>query len=212
MRIFTSGLIACLACAAAFEMRPLLFADQDAQFCMVGESDVPSERIEACSRILARNLDKPGQARAYGSRGKAHWHNGETLLALADYNAALAIQPTGSAVLYDRALGYVDVRQFDEALADLDRVIAADPEAPKGYSGRGWANFQKGDYDLAVADFDKVESLQADNAWAHNIRAFALDKLGRKPEATAEFRRAAELEPSNTGFVEDLKTAEAEQE
>lgn len=211
MRILTSGLIACLACAAAFEMRPLLFADQDAQVCVAGTGDVPSERIDACSRILARNLDKPGQVRAFGYRGRAHWHNGETLLALADYNAALEIQPTAAGILYDRALGYVDLRQFDEALADLDRVIDSNPEVPKGYSGRGWAYFQKGDFEHAIADLDKVESLQAENAWAHNIRAFALDRIGRKQEATAEFRRATELEPSNTGFVDDLKTAEAEQ-
>ena len=210
MRILTSGLIACLACVAAYQMRPLMFADFDAQACATSTSDLPSERIDACSRLLARRLDKPGTARALGFRGLAHWHNGETQLAVMDFDHALELQPGSATILYDRALSFVDMRRYDEALADLESVIAAMPDAPKGYSGRAWARFEKGDYELASIDLAKVEAMQADNAWAHNIRGFALDRIGRKAEAKAEFRRASELEPGNTGFSNDFKTAEAE--
>nr|MDE6491313.1 tetratricopeptide repeat protein [Muribaculaceae bacterium] len=61
--------------------------------------------------------------------------------------------------LYNRALIYNDIRDYDKALADLDKVIAAYPEFAGAFSLRSEIFRNKGDLRKAEADYNKVQAL-----------------------------------------------------
>jgi tetratricopeptide (TPR) repeat protein/transglutaminase-like putative cysteine protease len=77
--------------------------------------------------------------------------------ALADCNAALALEPEAPAFLDSRALVFLRLGRFDEAIADYDRALAAAPRQPPSLFGRAIAWSRKGDRVRADADAAAAE-------------------------------------------------------
>jgi tetratricopeptide (TPR) repeat protein len=86
----------------------------------------PQKALAAYNRYLAT----PSQnASAYGNRGDVRRELGDVDGALADYSAALAINPDYVYALSNRGyLRYAEKRDIDGALEDLNRAVRVDPE------------------------------------------------------------------------------------
>jgi len=135
--------------------------------------------------LKAANLVEAGQDRQTAG------YNSE---AIADFDAAIKLDPTNA----DAYSGRGDIRQEkddnDGAIADYSRVIELTPIAAYGaWVGRGDAKQAKGDNDGAIADYDRAIDLSPLDATAYHSRGDAKQAKGDNDGAIADYDRAVEF-------------------
>ncbi len=114
--------------------------------------------------------------------------------AIADYTAAIVIEPK-SAAHYYRAWLYNRSGRFKEAIADLDVVIKAEPKAVVAYLERGDAHARLAKTKEAVADYDKAIELARNSTEGDLARARAYAAKGDYAQAAARFEQARRRGP-----------------
>ena len=124
---------------------------------------------------------------------------GKNAEALANYNRALALQPSHAEALSNRGNTLKALRRFDEALDSFDKALAVQPDYATALSNRGAVLFEMTRYEEALAAYDRSLAMRPDQAVALYNRGGTLHKLGRFKEAIASYDRAIALSP---GFVE----------
>lgn len=100
------------------------------------------------------------QAETLFNRGEDHWHNGDSEKAIADYTAAIALNPQYIQAYCRRAWAYETKDDHDKAIADCTAAIRINPKYAAAYRFRGRAYFMKGETSRAEADFARVKSLE----------------------------------------------------
>ncbi|OAF06185.1 hypothetical protein AYJ54_21170 [Bradyrhizobium centrolobii] len=134
----------------------------------------PDERIAACTSLLQPGkYGRQSTARVYFNRGSANHAKGEYGLAIADYSAAIEIDPTNKLAYYCRAVAYYHLGNLDRAHADFDRAIQLNPRNRIAYYARGLIYSRKGDYDRAIGDYTRAVQLGS--------QAEAIQKNHNKP-------------------------------
>lgn len=169
------------------------------------------ERLTAASRddasaimavldtLLAHSgMDTAGQLRTRIVRGRLHRHAERYGQALADFAAALVLEPQHADALVERALTHQQMGNADNALADMDEVIRAHPDSAWNYVYRGRVNLMAGRRIEALADFDRAVELDAEQDWALASRAELHRTQGRYQEALADLDRALSIDPEYT--------------
>lgn len=137
------------------------------------------------------------EALHYSNRARVLFELGRTEEALADYTAALELNP--SAALYSsRSVIYVALGRTGAALGDLNEAYDLEP-TPENLLNRSLFFGNRGMAEDALRDMDKVIELQPDRAESYLYRAnliFAL--LQQKPHlyelGMSDLQRAAELD------------------
>jgi tetratricopeptide (TPR) repeat protein len=86
--------------------------------------------------------------------------------AVADYNAALKVQPDFAEAFDNRAWIYMTRGDYDAALQDLDKAINLLPPTSAGIARyyRGFAFLRLNNYPQALADLNEAQKLQPNNA------------------------------------------------
>ena len=96
-------------------------------------------------------------------RGSTYSLMGKDELALADWQAALELDPNDPVVFKNRALLLMSVRKNDSALADLTRYIELRPDDPFGYNARATILSFMGDHEGARRDLNTARRLEMTN-------------------------------------------------
>jgi tetratricopeptide (TPR) repeat protein len=113
-------------------------------------------------------------ANAYFGRGTVYYRRGELDKAIADFDSALALNPTHSLVMINKAVAMSDKKQYDSAIAGYTRAIALlspleyDGAQKLAYLHRGNAFKAQGKYDPAIADYTsalELPNLAAKACW-----------------------------------------------
>jgi lipoprotein NlpI len=78
------------------------------------------------------------------------------VLAIADYNEAIRLDPKLPGPSYNRGLLYTVKQDYDRAIADFSEAIRLDPKFAGAFNNRGWAYAAKQDYDHAIADYNEA--------------------------------------------------------
>jgi len=149
------------------------------------------------SRVLEH---EPWNTEAYNNRASYYYDRGEYDKALADYDAALRVQPSlgrahaskrRSAYFNDRAITYVRLGRYDEALADESEAIQLRPTEASYYFNRGNISFLVGRYPEARDDFDRAiaASPKANPAYFQK-RGLVYRRLGMEDKARDDLKRA----------------------
>jgi tetratricopeptide (TPR) repeat protein len=145
------------------------------------------------------------RAHAYHYRGRVYqWYNKDNAKAVADFTAALRLDPKIEMVRYRRALAYHDLKEYAKANADFTAARDLDPDYPNLLNAWAWqlatcpdAKYRDGQLALQLATKTKdmdilaasyAESGKFDDAVASQKRA--IEQLDRGPEPTNE--KAAE--------------------
>ena len=126
----------------------------------------------------------PDQAALYRARGEIYARNNAYDRAIADYNAAIRLDPIAISFL-DRGMSYYlkgDKADLDRALADYDRAIALDDRMALAYNNRGLALRDKGEWGRAYADFSTALEIDPDLAIAREHRRALTLKMARLGE------------------------------
>ena len=141
------------------------------------------------------NLVEPDTAEEFETRASRRYDEGRYDQAIADYSAALRIDPKLTSAMVNRGWAYTLKNDFETAKADFDAALKIDPEMRGAYTGRGTSYREQGDHDQAIADFTEAIRRDATDADIYERRAKCYFELGRHEEALQDRNRAVELAP-----------------
>jgi tetratricopeptide (TPR) repeat protein len=130
-------------------------------------------------------------------RGLAHFQRGEHERAIAEFTAALGLNPNLAAAYAQRGEARRLTGEYELAVCDYDSAHLLDPSDARVLFNRGMVQWILGRIDAAVADFGACLRLDPNNAlaWTHQGAAHAdQDDLNA---ALADFTRALQLDPSS---------------
>ncbi|GBU28796.1 hypothetical protein R84B8_02358 [Treponema sp. R8-4-B8] len=117
-------------------------------------------------------------------------------LAIADFTAALQLDPNNAHIYIERGNAYSDKGDYDRAIADYNQALRLNPNYANAYNNRGIAYKNKGDYDRAIADYNQAIKLYPYFAEAYNNRGFAYDAKGDYDRAIEDYNQAIRLNPN----------------
>jgi len=145
----------------------------------------------------------PNLAEAYLQRGNLYSQNlpksfGGEEKAVVDWSRCLELKPNDCAARHNRALGYEQLRQYDNAIADYTTLIEGDTDYSHiigkdkqlaleyHYRGRAYQWYKK-DYAKAVADYNQALRLDPNIEGVHRHRGQSYEALGQSDKAQEDF-------------------------
>jgi tetratricopeptide (TPR) repeat protein len=158
----------------------------------------PQDAIAMLGRLIdSGELEDRWRAKALDWRGFLTIVQGQYEASLADFDAALELQPDSVEFLLDRARALQQLGRHQDALRDLDRAASVEPENPLVFMLRGETNQLADRLDEALADAARVLELQPGNAAAWVLQADVQQLKGDLEPARESLDRALEIEPDN---------------
>jgi tetratricopeptide (TPR) repeat protein len=115
--------------------------------------------------------------------------------AMADYDAALRLNPGLTEAYVSRGLLYRTQSDVDRAIADYSAALAIDPRYAAAWVNRGTAWRAKGDLDKAISDYNSALAVEPDNALAFGNRCNAWRDKGEPDRAIADCTAALQRMP-----------------
>lgn len=161
------------------------------------EAQADADKIAWLVQLNQLNINvaqEPKNPDSYIQRASHLLEGGEQKIGLANFEAALRIDPKASKVYTSRAAFWLARGEFDKAIADCDRSIEVAPRL-EAYSIRGDAYLGKGDYDKAIADYTQAKRLDVDVAQAYFLRSKARHAAGQLELAREDLGRALKIDP-----------------
>ncbi|RIK78330.1 MAG: hypothetical protein DCC67_11690 [Planctomycetota bacterium] len=117
--------------------------------------------------------------------------------ALADYQAAIELEPDEVNHRLARAEFYRQQKKLDEAAADIDAVIAQQPENAGGYLIKAQILRDQGKVDDALAALDRASQLAPNAPSPYQQRGELYRLKDELPKAIDEFSRVLQVQPGN---------------
>lgn len=115
------------------------------------------KHIDACTELL----DQPGvglgvRSSAFAMRALGQSLRGRYAEAIADYNAAIQINPSFAVALNNRAWAFFKWGKAAQGLNDVERSLALDDMSPHSYDTRAHIMQAAGNTVAAMADYDRA--------------------------------------------------------
>lgn len=148
---------------------------------------------------LTEALKKEKQnAEAFALRGDVYMQQTQILLARADYDQAIKLNPKNAQFYYKRALSFEHTPGFSQELtiADLTRVLELEPNNEKVLRERGYLYSVTDKAAAAVADFEAVLKLNPNDAQIYYWLGRARAKTNAD-QALADFTKYLALKPDD---------------
>jgi tetratricopeptide (TPR) repeat protein len=129
--------------------------------------------IQACTETLNRNLVQDDY-RYYllADRAQAYFAYGDPQHALADYSAAIKLNPSNAKLYYNRAAVFAAQSDDHAALQDLNEAIALDSKFVAALRLRAKMHAVRNNYSGALADYSEAIRLQPTNAVLWSERGY----------------------------------------
>jgi len=189
------GLALCVAFAMAPAPALATTLQQAWSVCVSMDSDA-GDRVAECSAVIESGQVKGRQlAYAYVGRGMALDKLDNPAGAIADYGAALRLDPDNVSAHYSRALALTESNDHQNALADLDRAITLSPRIAQFYRDRARVLIDLNDYPRALADYDAAIALEPGDAYGFTVRGNAKLDSGNPAGALADYNEALRIKP-----------------
>ena len=160
-----------------------------------------SDVIKLCEQALQGTLSQKQTAYARQLSAWAHNRRGELLAdtgfeqeALADFVAAVELEPSNWRARHNRGVSFATAGQYTEAAADFDAVVKAKPDFAAAWFNRGELRSQQDDYRGAVQDYDQALRLEPGDAAVLTARGHAYYQQGNVPSALVDFNKAIQLD------------------
>jgi tetratricopeptide (TPR) repeat protein len=166
---------------------------------MMGVSNDPQSDVKRADELASRALALDA------NYSLAHFIKGQVLRAerrlddaIAEYERALALDPSGVAAMGGLSFTYNDVGQYEKAIEFFDKAIRLSPRDPDlffWYYGKSWAYFALQQDDRAIEWARRSIAINP-NFWPpHSVLSLALALTGHEGEARDERQRNAALFP-----------------
>lgn|SRR5487761_2310694 len=135
---------------------------------------------------------RPRYPQVYLERANAHRMLGETDPALADYQAAVNLNPSAVPAHNGIAMIYLERHDNARAIEELTQSINLQPTTDAYYQ-RGQIYESQGDHRKAVDDYDRAIAEQPDEPFVYMARAAARHNLGDEQGAAADRAAAQQI-------------------
>ena len=143
--------------------------------------------VELLSQAIGNDA---GNARAFVMRADIYARRKQDANALADYSAAIRVEPKTARWLNARGFFLFTRGKRDASLRDLDAAIALDAKYAEAYNNRGLVHVGAQKYDKAIVNFDRAIEADPKYADAWNNRGFAHFRSDDHDKALADFDQA----------------------
>ena len=141
-------------------------------------------------------IEPISKSRDLSHRGFVKHRRGRVVRAMADYTAALELNPDLPHTYFRRGTARFERKDYAGAVEDFTSAIEGMAEPVREYNSRGAAREALGDLDGAVEDLSRAIELEPDFARALVNRGKVRQRLGDYEGALADLDRAVELRPA----------------
>ena len=156
--------------------------------------DCQSGLIDACTKIIESNKS---DFNALANRGVGFRVRGEYDRAIADFDAAVRINPDIAGLYLERALAYDARGEHLLAIGDFGEAIQRNPAMVQAHFGRAIAYQATGRRDLSIVDMNNAMSLDQSMVAALQMqRGYELRTARQYDEAIAAFDRTIDINSS----------------
>ena len=146
-----------------------------------GDSRAAARRRPASNVDAGRNRESdfrrqrgdprsPNDAKSYLARGNAYLTRGQIDNALADFDAAVTLDPADAEIYFHRATARQRRQLIEQAIDDLTSAIRLRPDYAEAYHNRGLLFVQQEDILEAISDFASALKINPENAMARSLR------------------------------------------
>lgn len=192
-----------LPAAALLVSMPALAAGLDAAIKDCRSAITASDKVAACSFVIARASDDSILSKAYNRRGLANVELGRFAEAVRDFTEVIRFNPEIAGYYDNRQNAFRQLGRLNEALRDANTAVRLAP----GYTFvlRSRANIydDMGRQDLALADFTRAIIMDPKDASLRADRAKLHVKVGHNGDAIVDLTNAMALDPTNAGLLRD---------
>ncbi|MEX1189573.1 MAG: hypothetical protein WED33_09965 [Bacteroidia bacterium] len=133
----------------------------------------------------------------YLYQGIANYLSGFSDKALTCYEKAIKLNDRDFNIFYNRALLYIDIQMYDDAMTDLNNTIDLKPEFAEAYLQRGIISFEDEKFKNCIKDCEKAIELKPTLADAFYFRGMGNGGIGNDNQAVEDFTKAIELNPNH---------------
>ena len=155
--------------------------------------DDPALRVAACSRLLKHTPGGTARAKLLHDRAFGHSQLHDDEAAIADWSAAIRLDPKNADYYSWRAPKYAARGQFALALEDDTTLIQMDPKYTSRVTSRGRTYETMGDWDRALQGYTQAIRLEAKAGYG--ARASAYLRMGAFDKALADADELIRLDP-----------------
>ena len=130
----------------------------------------------------------------YHKEGLRHHNLGRFRQAVADYSAAILLNPSDARAYHYRGISNKRMENYREAIADCTNAISFDCQNSRAYNERGAAHSFLGEYDKAILDYAMAIQLDSKFALAYRNRGSSHAHKGEWAEAISDYTMALHLD------------------
>lgn len=172
----------------------VLAGPAQAQQCTaLGGAFTAEQIVPACTAAIQAGGTPPVTAQLLTLRAYAHEELDKPDLAIADFTAAIALQPT--AARYDaRCSTRALENQLPEALSDCNEALKMQPGFAEALDSRGFVYLQMGRYDEAIVDFNAALAIVPGYTNSIYSRGIAKIRKGDPVSGLADLAAAKAIE------------------
>jgi lipoprotein NlpI len=158
----------------------------------------PDLAIKHCTAAIDSGKLAPRErAQAHLNRAVEWTNKNDYDRAIADYDAALKIDPKLAEAYQSRGSAWAHKGDPDRAIADFDAALRLNPKDAGALLGRAVEWTVKGDYKRALADYDAVQRIDPKAEDLAFSRARTLFYSENYPRAVEEFEKAHKASPTD---------------
>jgi tetratricopeptide (TPR) repeat protein len=154
------------------------------------------DSIALWTHTIARGA---GSDQAHNNLGSALAHEGRDDEAMAEYEAAVRLNPDHAMARFSLGTHFFRRGRLDEAIDQFRAVLRLLPRSDDAHFNLGMALARAGRFDDALPHLAAAGRLRPGAAAPHYYLGAALDALGRRAEARDQYRAALRLQPDHAG-------------
>jgi len=142
---------------------------------------------------------EPDNLYAWQLLGRAMVSRGDTFRAIELYTVVLDKWPNDPESRHERAVLYLNLNRFDDALPDLVEYVKHEPNDSQALFDIGYTYNGYEDFETAVPYLTRYIELEPGDYRGWSQRGYAYSQLWMNEEAIADCNRALELNPDDAG-------------
>ena len=152
---------------------------------------LPEARQQIDQAIALEGADAPSAARLHRVKGEVAAMAGDSTLALAELDRAIALAPEDPVNYNSRGYyAHAWLGHHQAAIVDYDHAIKLNPNYSYAFNNRGWSKYKLGDVKKGVSDIERARKKKVFNPYVYrNLGVIALE-TGDTAKACIMLRQA----------------------